>query len=225
LGTEAKAVEAEKKAAESVTAKDAALLAKAKAKRNEFRAKISEEWLTKYERVMKFRGSGLAEIRDGQCTACRVKLRPQVFAEVKAGTKMMACDSCQRIIYYNVANDTPVEQIKAAVAAKQKRRGKSLQDRTWVYRKLPETEEELFIALFSDSSNTRRRVYDAVTGRKLGITERRDGDFKVSCLDDLDAGVRLYLTFDEELLESWGSELPTSYMNDLHADLAAALGK
>ncbi len=225
LAAETAAVAKEKQAAEATSAKDATLLASEQAKRSKLRAKVSEEWLTRYERVMKFRGSGLAAIRDGQCTACRVRLRPQVFAEVKTHQHMMACDSCQRIIYYDPANDTPLEQLKAAAAAKQKKRSKAQSDRTWVYRILPDTEEEIFVALFSDSSNTRRRVYDAATGRKMGSTERREGDFKTACPDDLNVGIRLHVAFAEELLESWGNELPTSYMMDLRSDLAAAQGK
>ncbi len=225
LALETEAVAKEKQHAEATTAKDAKLLGSVQSKRAGLRTTVTEEWLTKYERVMKFRGSGLAAVRDGQCTACRVRLRPQVFAEVKAESKMMACDSCQRIIYYDPANDTPLEQLKAAAAAKQKKRSKAQSDRTWVYRVLPDTEEEIFVALFSDASNTRRRVYDAATGRKLGSTERREGDFKTGCMDDLDPGIRLHVAFTEELLESWGGELPTSYMMDLRKDLAAAQGK
>ena len=59
----------------------------------------------------------------------------------------------------------------------------------------------------------------------MGGTERREGDFKTACADDLDTGLRLHLAFDEALLESWGNELPTSYMLELRADLVVARNK
>src|SRR5271157_5793211 len=54
-------IEREKEEARKVAAEDRKKLAEWNAKRDELRRGISEDWLRHYERVMKFRGSGLAE--------------------------------------------------------------------------------------------------------------------------------------------------------------------
>ena len=37
---------------------------------------------------------------DGKCTACNVMLRPQTYNDVRANDRVIACDSCGRILYY-----------------------------------------------------------------------------------------------------------------------------
>jgi predicted nucleic acid-binding Zn-ribbon protein len=38
--------------------------------------------------------------RDGLCSVCHVRLRPQIFQLVRANDSIIQCDSCQRILYY-----------------------------------------------------------------------------------------------------------------------------
>jgi predicted nucleic acid-binding Zn-ribbon protein len=38
--------------------------------------------------------------RDGLCSACHVRLRPQVFQEVRRNDQIIQCASCNRILYY-----------------------------------------------------------------------------------------------------------------------------
>ncbi|HXY42254.1 MAG TPA: C4-type zinc ribbon domain-containing protein [Vicinamibacteria bacterium] len=61
---------------------------------------VPEETLARYERIARLRGSGVAEARDGICGACRVKLRVQVWVEVRRNESLIECDSCSRILYY-----------------------------------------------------------------------------------------------------------------------------
>jgi hypothetical protein len=42
----------------------------------------------------------LAEVRDGCCTACNVRLRPQAYNEVRTSQAVVTCESCNRILYY-----------------------------------------------------------------------------------------------------------------------------
>ena len=42
----------------------------------------------------------LSQAIDGLCTECRVRLRPQVFSEVRRNDEIRQCDNCQRILYY-----------------------------------------------------------------------------------------------------------------------------
>ena len=54
-----------------------------------------------YDLVAKRRnGIAVAEARDGICTICLVRLRPQVFNTVRRNDQIIQCDSCQRILYF-----------------------------------------------------------------------------------------------------------------------------
>ncbi len=62
---------------------------------------VSEEPLTHYDRVLKLRGSALAPVyEDESCSACRVRLRPQVFQDVKSSDEFVTCFYCNRILYF-----------------------------------------------------------------------------------------------------------------------------
>ena len=41
----------------------------------------------------------MAEARDGHCTACHVRLRPQMANDVRRGERLVQCESCTRILY------------------------------------------------------------------------------------------------------------------------------
>ena len=45
-------------------------------------------------------GVAMAEARDGICTICHVRLRPQVFNTVLRNDAILQCDHCNRILYY-----------------------------------------------------------------------------------------------------------------------------
>ena len=64
-------------------------------------ALISKEVMAIFDRVAHGRkGIAVAEARDGLCTVCHVRLRPQVFNEVRRNATIVQCDSCTRILYY-----------------------------------------------------------------------------------------------------------------------------
>src|SRR5580692_2194951 len=85
LKAETAEIEKEKEQARQLTAKDEKLLAEWRAKRDQIRTSVNEDLLRHYERVSKFRGSGMSEVRDQKCMACRVMLRPQTYNEVRSG--------------------------------------------------------------------------------------------------------------------------------------------
>src|SRR6201993_5019727 len=78
-------IESEKEQARQRTAEDKKLLAEARGKRDQFRGGIREDLLRQYERVSKFRGSGIAEVHDQKCMGCQVILRPQTYNDVLSG--------------------------------------------------------------------------------------------------------------------------------------------
>jgi hypothetical protein len=51
-------------------------------------------------------GVAMAPIPEAICSACNVRLRMQVFAEVKRGDQLLTCDSCKRFLYYEPPNDS-----------------------------------------------------------------------------------------------------------------------
>jgi predicted nucleic acid-binding Zn-ribbon protein len=61
---------------------------------------LSPEALRLFEHVSKQRkGLAVAEARDGSCTVCHVRMRPQMYNEVRRGESLIQCESCLRILY------------------------------------------------------------------------------------------------------------------------------
>ena len=46
--------------------------------------------------------------RDGLCSLCHVRLRPQVFQQERTNDQIIHCDICQRILYY-IPPPQPIE--------------------------------------------------------------------------------------------------------------------
>lgn len=68
--------------------------------RDELLSVIPEELFEEYQRIAKSRGGiAMAAAVDERCQACMVRIRPQVFNELKLGDKHN-CGSCHRILYY-----------------------------------------------------------------------------------------------------------------------------
>ena len=71
------------------------------ARRKEVAALLTDSVLALYERIRTYRtGAAVTEVRDGLCTACNVRLRPQVYNEVRTSETVMTCENCSRILYY-----------------------------------------------------------------------------------------------------------------------------
>lgn len=102
LATALREVEAEKRA---IAAEHDVLRARVEALRAERTtvvSQISADALGVFDLVAKRRGGiGIAEAKDGICTVCHVRLRPQVFNTVRRNEAILQCDSCQRILFFN----------------------------------------------------------------------------------------------------------------------------
>ncbi|MBS1875132.1 MAG: hypothetical protein JSU00_18100 [Acidobacteria bacterium] len=95
-------VDGEKKQAEERSATDRKSLAEAAAARAEAAAQVPPALLKLYERVRKkWPGQPVAEVQEGQCTRCFIKLRPQHFQDLRRGDEVLTCESCGRILFYN----------------------------------------------------------------------------------------------------------------------------
>jgi predicted nucleic acid-binding Zn-ribbon protein len=64
-------------------------------------AVLKPDLLSEYSRILARRGTALAEAKDGACTMCHVKLRAQVFVDVKRNDAIITCSSCSRIMFFN----------------------------------------------------------------------------------------------------------------------------
>jgi uncharacterized protein len=70
-------------------------------RRQELSHTLSEAVREVYERVRSARrGVAVAEVRDGCCTRCNVRLRPQAYNDVRVSESIVTCESCSRILYY-----------------------------------------------------------------------------------------------------------------------------
>ena len=222
LKAETAEIEKEKEEARKVTAEDQKKLAEWNAKRNALRQAISEDLLRHYERVMKFRGSGLAEVRDHKCMGCQVMLRPQIYNEVRIGEKVVICDSCQRIYYYIPANEVKPEQEVVTVTGRKRARPKADAPQAWFYRPDYAEEGEVLLAFINNGGNSTRRIYEMHTGRQVGGVLLREGNYRQAFPEDLtDAALRLNGHWEEKEIDEWGSEIPSNALDLLHKDLLA----
>jgi hypothetical protein len=65
--------------------------------------------LSTFELIAKRRsGVAIAEARDGMCTVCHVRLRPQVFNNVRRNDQIIQCDSCNRILFFVPLTVVPI---------------------------------------------------------------------------------------------------------------------
>ena len=102
LKAERAEVEAEKQQARERTAVDQEAANELHQERANIVAQVTPPTYQTYERARKARrGIGVAEALDGRCSACQMALRPQFAQDLKRGDKVMSCESCQRILFYN----------------------------------------------------------------------------------------------------------------------------
>src|SRR5688572_28946165 len=102
LAAKQKEIEAEKKELNEELASVEAAMTKAADGRAAILGALDRGLLAKYEQVAKAR-MGVAismATRDGSCSVCHVRLRPQVFQLVRQNDSIIQCDHCQRILYY-----------------------------------------------------------------------------------------------------------------------------
>jgi len=70
------------------------------AERDQIAAGLDEDILELFQRISRLRGSAIAEARDGMCQVCHVKLRLQMYSDLKRNEEIVQCPACNRILYY-----------------------------------------------------------------------------------------------------------------------------
>jgi predicted nucleic acid-binding Zn-ribbon protein len=221
LKAETAEIEKEKEQARQRTAEDEKLLTEWHAKRDQMRSGVNPDLLRHYERVSKFRGSGISEVRDHKCTACQVILRPQTYNEVRSGQQTVVCDSCQRILYFNPADEL-AHQKPETIHRPKRHHPKIDAPQAWYYRPEFADAGEVFFCLTNARGQASRRVYEIHTGRLIGDILMREGDYRQAFPEDITGATRLNGSWKEDDLDGWGGELPMVVLDALQADLDAA---
>ncbi len=86
--------------AQAVAAAEAKLVA-LQTERQQLFNTLGSEAKSNYQRLSRMRnGVVLAEARDYSCMSCRMKIRPQVFSDIKRAEVIITCESCARILYF-----------------------------------------------------------------------------------------------------------------------------
>lgn len=71
-------------------------------RRKEAASRLTEALLARYERVRKAKkGLAVALVSVDRCSACHVRLRPQLFEELRAGQQVLTCEACARLLCYD----------------------------------------------------------------------------------------------------------------------------
>tara|TARA_Y100000588_G_scaffold288855_1_gene307364 strand:+ start:5500 stop:6237 length:738 start_codon:yes stop_codon:yes gene_type:complete len=69
--------------------------------RNELVSSLEHRVVSLFETVSKSRsGIAVAQAREGRCSCCQVRLRPQLFNDIRLNNQLIQCESCQRILYF-----------------------------------------------------------------------------------------------------------------------------
>jgi predicted nucleic acid-binding Zn-ribbon protein len=220
LKAETAEIEKEKEEARQRTAEDQKQLTEWRAKRDQMRAGVNEELLRHYERVSKFRGSGISEVSDHKCMACQVMLRPQTYNDVRTGQQTVVCDSCQRILYFNPANE--MQALQPEHKRTRRHHPKIDAQQAWYYRAEFGDAGEVFLCLSNAGGQATRRVFDMGTGRLIGDILIREGDFRHAFPEDITGAIRLNGSWSDAEMEEWGAEMPMTALDSLHTDLEAA---
>jgi predicted nucleic acid-binding Zn-ribbon protein len=80
-------------------------------RRAELARHLPKSLFASYDRMSRLRrGQALAEVSlEGICSACRMRVRPKVFSDVRKGSELITCESCGRILYFKNESPTSAE--------------------------------------------------------------------------------------------------------------------
>ncbi len=110
LKEDERTVETERTRLEGINTQDTKAMAAYLEERTSLETEVSEDVLSRYDRIRKARsGVAVAKASDEACELCNVRMRPQVFQEIRKNDSLIACDSCSRILYDPENLDHPFE--------------------------------------------------------------------------------------------------------------------
>jgi len=95
---------ARKAEAEQLTAQANEALVSLREGREKIVSVLDSDFLKRYAIVRKARGSAVAEMQSGSCTACHMAVPPQLNIRVLKQEEMITCPNCHRILYVKPEN-------------------------------------------------------------------------------------------------------------------------
>lgn len=216
LKAETVEIEKEKAEAHSRTEIDEKELAEWNLKRDKWRAAITPDVLQHYDRVLKLRGSAMAEAFDHKCSSCQVLLRPQVYNDVRTNEQVVVCDSCHRILWYDPARNNA----EAAAGSRAGEKGHAV-EKAWYY--VPGVGDNgVFAAFVNDRGSSSCRLYDAVTGEALNTPDiHHDSTFKEAFSHLIEQGTPVSVEQQPNLEEQCINSLPGPVLSLLRQQVHA----
>ena len=101
IQAEREQVEQERQAVETEAERARGAIERLDAERAAIEAELPVELVETVRRVEEYRQGVFLAKADGQvCQSCFVRIRPQVFQEIKLGTRIHACGNCRRLLYH-----------------------------------------------------------------------------------------------------------------------------
>jgi len=98
-------LQARKAEIESEFARERSNLSALQNERKGYASVMVSETAMRYDRLVKKQGSAVAEIIKGSCGGCRVRVRPQLSAQVRANDQLLQCEHCGRFLYWSDVSD------------------------------------------------------------------------------------------------------------------------
>jgi uncharacterized protein len=116
IESERSIVEKERAEVEAAVAEAQARIAHHSAERAEIESSLPAALVANVLRVEEGRkGLFLVRVERESCSACHVRLRPQVYQEIRQASKIHTCGSCRRYLYTESLFATPAAPTSAAV--------------------------------------------------------------------------------------------------------------
>lgn len=200
LKSQAAEVESEKAHAKSLTAEDEKKLAVLNAQRDAIRAVVEPAWLSHYERIAAKRSNALAEAIDQKCSACNMTMRPQHLNELMLSDRLVTCESCSRILYYDPTHQSAIVSggLKGSLA----------NERAWLFQ--ASVGNGRFIALANSKAGCTMRAYDAHSGLLVERAKKAKQSFREAFASMLTEGQKMHVAnahWDEDGDDQLASEL------------------
>jgi len=93
---------------------------------------------------------------------------PQIYNDVRTGQQTVICDSCQRILYFNPANE--MQALEPEHKRSRRHHPKIDAPQAWYYRQEYAADGEVLLCLTNAGGQASRRVFDMGTGRSSAIS-------------------------------------------------------
>lgn len=105
-------VKRERQSLEEHHRKEVSALESSLSERNDIARALPEDLVFRYDRIRHARdGIAVAAARDYMCGVCQVRIRPQIFQDVRRNDQLIQCDGCSRILYDPSNMDHPFEVV------------------------------------------------------------------------------------------------------------------